>query len=141
FQTASNAFLRAEARKRRRTAVPRRQSADKTHNRKNCTDKMKISGNFCFLRQLHLPPAVTYVHVSSLGCKYSFLGVDLPSPSGSSNPVARLQAQGLASRLWRPFLTIKNRQKRLGDKFCRWQNFLACRLSQRSDSLPTLSTS
>ena len=70
-----------------------------------------------------------------------FLGVDLPSPSGSSNPVARLQAQGLASRRWRPFLTIKDRQKRLGEKFCRWQNFLACRLSQRSASLLTLSTS
>ena len=36
---------------------------------------MKISGNFCFLRQLHLHPAVTYVYVSSLGCKYSFLGL------------------------------------------------------------------
>ena len=36
---------------------------------------MKISGNFSFLRQLHLHPAVTYVHVSSLGCKYSFLGL------------------------------------------------------------------
>ena len=35
---------------------------------------MKISGNFCFLRQLHLHPAVTYVYVSSLGCKYSSLG-------------------------------------------------------------------
>ena len=70
-----------------------------------------------FPRQLHLHPAVTYVHVSSLGCKYSFLGVDLPSPTGSSNPVA------------------------FGDKFCRWQNFLACGLSQRSASLLTLSTS
>ena len=28
-----------------------------------------------FPRQLHLHPAVTYVHVSSLGCKYSFLGL------------------------------------------------------------------
>ena len=70
-----------------------------------------------------------------------FLGVDLPSLTGSSNPVARLQAQRLASRRRRPFLTIKDRQKRLGDKFCRWQNFLACGLSQRSDSPLTLSTS
>ena len=43
--------------------------------------------------------------------------VDLPSPSGSSNPVA------------------------FGDKFCRWQNFLACGLSHRSASLLTLSAS
>ena len=28
-----------------------------------------------FPRQLHLHPAVTYVHVSSLGCKHSFLGL------------------------------------------------------------------
>ena len=76
------------------------QSADKAYNRKNCPDKREIGCNFCFLQ------------------------VDLPSPSGSSNPVARLQAQGLASRRWRPFLTIKDRQKRLGDKFCRRQNFL-----------------
>ena len=51
------------------------QSADKAHNRKNCPDKKEIGGNFCFRRQLHLHPAVTYVHVSSLGCKYSFLGL------------------------------------------------------------------
>ena len=36
---------------------------------------MKIRSDFCFLRQLHLHPAVTYVYVSSLGCKYSFLGL------------------------------------------------------------------
>ena len=36
---------------------------------------MKMGGNFCFLRQLHLHPAVTYVYVSSLGCKCSFLGL------------------------------------------------------------------
>ncbi len=52
-----------------------RQSADKAHNRKNCSDEKEIGSNFCFLRQLHLHPAVTYVHVSSLGCKYSFLGL------------------------------------------------------------------
>ena len=49
------------------------QSVDKAHNRKNCPDKMKIGCNFCFRRQLHLHPAVTYVYVSSLGCKHSFL--------------------------------------------------------------------
>ena len=36
---------------------------------------MKMGGDFCFLRQLHLHPAVTYVYVSSLGCKCSFLGL------------------------------------------------------------------
>ena len=55
--------------------VPRPfQSADKAHNRKNRSDKKEIRSNFCFLRQLHVHPAVTYVYVSSLGCKYSFLG-------------------------------------------------------------------
>ena len=52
------------------------QSADKAYNRKNRSDILKIRGDFCFLQ------------------------VDLPSPSGSTNPVA------------------------LGDKFCRRQNFL-----------------
>ena len=65
------------------------------------TPRRQILPQAKFPRQLHLHPAVTYVHVSSLGCKYCFLGVDLPSPSGSSNPVA------------------------FGDKFCRWQNFRA----------------
>ena len=51
-----------------------RQSADKAHKRKNCPDKEEIGGDFCFLRQLHLHPAVTYVHVSSLGCKFASLG-------------------------------------------------------------------
>ena len=51
------------------------QSADKAHNRKNRSDIWKIRSDFCFLRQLHLHPAVTYVYVSSLGCKYSFLGL------------------------------------------------------------------
>ena len=51
------------------------QSADKAHKRKNRSDKIEIRDDFCFLRQLHLHPAVTYVHVSSLGCKYSFLGL------------------------------------------------------------------
>ena len=51
------------------------QSADKVHKRKNRPDKKEIGGNFCFRRQLHLHPAVTYVHVSSLGCKCSFLGL------------------------------------------------------------------
>ena len=50
------------------------QSADKAHKRKNRSDKIEIRGDFCFLQ------------------------VDLPSPSGSTNPVA------------------------LGDKFCRRQN-------------------
>ena len=51
------------------------QSADKAHKRKNRSDKIEIRGDFCFRRQLHLHPAVTYVYVSSLGCKYSFLGL------------------------------------------------------------------
>ena len=50
-----------------------RHSADKAHKRKNCPDKKEIGGNFCFRRQLHLHPAVTYVHVSPLGCKFASL--------------------------------------------------------------------
>ena len=50
------------------------QSADKAHKRKNCPDKKEIGGNFCFLRQLHLHPSVTYIYVSSLGCKFASLG-------------------------------------------------------------------
>ena len=67
-------------------SLPRRariQSADKAHNRKNCPDKMKIGCNFCFLRQLHLHPAVTYVHVSSLGCKFASLACRLSQRSVS----------------------------------------------------------
>ena len=51
------------------------QSADKAHKRKNRSDRIEIRDDFCFLRQLHLHPAVTYVYVSSLGCKCSFLGL------------------------------------------------------------------
>ena len=107
----------AGARIRAGRTLVRLQRADKAHKRKNRPDLIKIRRDFCNL------------------------AVDLPSHTGSSNPVARLQARRLASRRGRPFLTIKDRQKRLGDKFCRWQNFLACGLSQRSASLLTLSTS
>ena len=80
-----------------------RQSADKAHNRKNCPDKNKIGCNFCFRRWIcralrdrqiqsplatnfavgkisssaNLHPAVTYVHVSSLGCKLASLACGL----------------------------------------------------------------
>ena len=63
--------------------LSRPHSADKAHNRKNCLDKMKISGNFCFLRQLHLQSAVTYVHVSSLDCKFASLACRLSQRSAS----------------------------------------------------------
>ena len=68
-------------------AAPRkmagRQSADKAHNRKNRPDIQKIRSDFCFLRQLHLHPAVTYVYVSSLGCKIASLSCRLSYPSGT----------------------------------------------------------
>ena len=53
------------------------QSADKAHKRKNRSDKIEIRGDFCFRRQLHLHPAVTYVYVSSLGCKFASLACGL----------------------------------------------------------------
>ena len=63
--------------------APRPQSADKACKRKNCPDQREIRGNFCFLRQLHMQPAVTYVHVSSLVCKFASLSCRLSHPSGS----------------------------------------------------------
>ena len=80
---------------RRGRHVPSPQSADKAHNRKNCPDKMKIGCNFCFLRQLHLHPAVTYAHVSSLGCKFASLG-------GFAEPFGIVKS----SRLWRQILPL-----------------------------------
>ena len=53
------------------------QSAAKARKRKNCPDKREVRGNFCFRRQLHLQPAVTYVHVSSLVCKFAPLSCRL----------------------------------------------------------------
>ena len=52
----------------------KKMTVDIPHNRENCSDKKEIGSNFCFLRQLHLHPAVTYVYVSSLGCKFASLG-------------------------------------------------------------------
>src|SRR5699024_3895366 len=46
-------------------------------------DILKIRGDSCFLRQLHLHPAVTYVHVSSLGCKFASLACRLSQRYGS----------------------------------------------------------
>ena len=59
------------------------QSADKARKRKNCPEQREIRGNFCFLRQLHMQPAVTYVYVSSLACKFASLSCRLSHPSGS----------------------------------------------------------
>ena len=59
--------------KRREALASLPQSADKAHNRKNRSDKIKIRSDFCFLRQQNLHPAVTYVYVSSLGCKSASL--------------------------------------------------------------------
>ena len=59
------------------------QLADKARKRKNCPEQREIRGNFCFLRQLHMQPAVTYVYVSSLACKFASLSCRLFHPSGS----------------------------------------------------------
>src|SRR5699024_1949018 len=59
------------------------QSADKAHKRKNRSDKIEIRDDFCFRRQLHLHPAVTYVYVSSLGCKFASLACGLSQRSAS----------------------------------------------------------
>ena len=59
------------------------QSADKAHNRKNRSDKIKIRSDFCFRRQQNLHPAVTYVYVSSLGCKFASLACGLSHRSAS----------------------------------------------------------
>ena len=49
------------------------QTADKPCKRKNSFEQREIRRNFCLLRQPHLQPAVTYVHVSSLVCKFASL--------------------------------------------------------------------
>ena len=52
-----------------------------------------------FPRQLHLHPAVTYVHVSSLGCKHSFLGLQAFSTLCQSVDFFNiLRREALASR-------------------------------------------
>ena len=68
-----------------------------------------------------------------------FPPVDLPGPSGSTNPVARSRAR-LASRRWRLFLTIKARQN-AQTTILPPANFHECGLSQRPARLRALSTS
>ena len=49
------------------------QAADKPRKRKNAFRKKKIGRRFCLLCHLRLQPAVTYVYVSALGCKFASL--------------------------------------------------------------------
>ncbi len=74
---------RTGCKKRPRHLAGALQSADKACKRENCSDKIEIRNNFRLLRQLHLRPAVTYVHVSPLGCKFASLSCRLLHPSGS----------------------------------------------------------
>ena len=85
--------------------TPGPQTVDKAHKRKNRPDRIEIRDDFCFLRQLHLHPAVTYVHVSSLGCKCSFLGLQAFSTLCQSvdfvnilSPPPSPDGRGLSSR-------------------------------------------
>ena len=54
-------------------AKPGDQTADKPRKRKNSFRQKKCGRNFCLLRQRRLQPAVTYVYVSSPGCKFASL--------------------------------------------------------------------
>ena len=49
------------------------QTADKPRKRKNSFRQKKCGRDFCLLRQRHMQPAVTYVYVSSLDCKFASL--------------------------------------------------------------------
>ena len=49
------------------------QTADNPRKHKNSFRQKKSGRNFCLQRQLHLQPKVTYVYVSSLGCKFASL--------------------------------------------------------------------
>ena len=59
------------------------QSVAKAPKRKNHFRKRTRGSDFCFLRQLHLQPAVTYVQVSSLVCRFASLSCGLWQRSGS----------------------------------------------------------
>ena len=50
-----------------------RQTAGNPRKRKNSFRQKKCGRIFCLLRQMRLQPAVTYVYVSSLGCKLASL--------------------------------------------------------------------
>ena len=63
-----------------------------------------------------LLPAATCVHGSALECKFCSPPAEPPGSSRSSNPVTGSRAR-LASRRWRPFLTIKARQNALATNF------------------------
>ena len=89
-----------------------------------------------FPRQLHLHPAVTYVYVSSLGCKFASLGGfaepfgivkssrKVASPRACKSPMATVfDNQRLAKTPWRQILPLAK--------------FPCCGLSHHSDSLPT----
>ena len=95
--------------------MPLPQSADKARNRKNRSDIQKIRGDFCFLRQLHLHPAVTYVHVSSLGCKFASLACGLSQHSGGLLTLSTSWGSGLVPLPLLPFFgdARRARKKRL----------------------------
>ena len=64
-----------------------------------------------FPRQLYLHPAVTYVYVSSLGCKYSFLGLQAFSSLCQSVDFVNILIRGNASRSPGCFLPAGNGAK------------------------------
>ena len=93
----------------RRWPYRRFQSADKPINTKIALIQKKIRGDFCFRRPLASMEA-------PMDANFASRRRSCPGPSGSSNPVAGSRAR-LASRRWRPFLTIKARQNALATNF------------------------
>ena len=104
------------------------QSADKTRDRKNCSDKEKSEANFA--SGVSKPASGGHLRPwKRPWMQVCFPPAELPGPSGSSNSVAGSRAR-LVSRRWRPFLTIKARQNALATNFAA-DKFPCLRVSQR----------
>ena len=106
------------------------QSAGKARDRKICSDKEKSEANFA--SGVSKPASCGHLRPwKRPWMQVGFPPADMPGPSGSSNPVAGARAR-LASRRWRPFLTIKARQNALATNFaagkfpCVWASPTPC---------------
>ena len=88
------------------------QSADKAHNRKNRSDKIKIRSDFCFRRQQNLHPAVTYVYVSSLDGRVASLACGLSRRSTRLVNILNASARQGTGRFALPASPDAERSKR-----------------------------
>ena len=118
---------------RRGTCSPSAIALTEPTNAKNCPDKEEIGGDFCFLRQLHLHPAVTYVHVSFLGCKFASLACGFSHHSASLPLCQHPAPEGFPSGLVF-LLRVGRHQRRPYPELLRFMGGRVCVITCQSSS-------